>query len=346
MNNKNNETTNAMFEKFSSMMVEELQHVQQEWSQPWFSRAAKGSPKNMNGRPYNGTNELFLWLLCAKNNYEFPIFATFNQISALNDRKRIKGDEFIHVIKGEHSFPVVYYKMLIKHKTTRRTIDLSTYNQLSEDERHEYDKYPMLRVMSVFNIAQTNMKEARPDLWKKLTLPYSNECIKERKMDIMEPVAKMIDEQSWICPIKEQEQDQAYYSINLDFVSVPTRNQFKKTGNFEGTLFHEMAHSTGRKDNLDRFNHEKGWGDRKAYAKEELIAELAAALTLGQRGITSHIKEDSLPYIKFWIDALHETSNFIKSVLSEVKKANKIINDHLEKYEEKTEEIKIEGEVA
>lgn len=67
------------------------------------------------------------------------------------------------------------------------------------------------------------------------------------------PVDTMIRDDLWICPIRPKHQDQAYYSITKNEIVVPEKEQFKSGEAFYGTLFHEMTHSTGAKDVLDRF---------------------------------------------------------------------------------------------
>lgn len=39
---------------------------------------------------------------------------------------------------------------------------------MSAEEQKEYNVYPKLNVYQVFNVAQTNLKEARPELYAKL----------------------------------------------------------------------------------------------------------------------------------------------------------------------------------
>ena len=42
------------------------------------------------------------------------------------------------------------------------------YKRMSTEEQKEYNVYPKLNVDQVFNVAQTNLKEARPELYAKL----------------------------------------------------------------------------------------------------------------------------------------------------------------------------------
>ena len=62
----------------------------------------------------------------------------------------------------------------------------------------------------------------------------------------------MIEHNEWICPIKPIHGDNAYYSISKKEIVIPEKSQFKDGESFYSNLFHEMAHSTGAEDQLDR----------------------------------------------------------------------------------------------
>lgn len=60
------------------------------------------------------------------------------------------------------------------------------------------------------------------------------------------------------CPIYEKDQGRAYYSTAKDCIILPPRNIFISQEAFLGTMLHEMVHSTGHKDRLNR-DMEKYW---------------------------------------------------------------------------------------
>ena len=64
--------------------------------------------------------------------------------------------------------------------------------------------------------------------------------------------------------------------------------------------------------------------------KEELVAELGAAMCCHRYGMDKVIKQDSLPYLKSWLDQLHEKPEFIRNVLKDVKAATNVIFTHIE----------------
>ena len=134
----------------------------------------------------------------------------------------------------------------------------------------------------------------------------------------------MIANNAWLCPIKPEKQDHAYYSVSKDHIVVPTKEQFVDGESFYGTLLHEMTHSTGAASRLGRLK-ACTFGDEN-YAREELVAELGSALICQQNGIQKHVKGDSAAYLKSWLGSLEESPDFIRTVMSDVKKATAVIN--------------------
>ena len=174
---------------------------------------------------------------------------------------------------------------------------------------------------------QTNLQEARPELWEQLEIE-NGKRVEGREMLDFEPVDTMIREDRWICPIKLRHQDEAYYSISKNEIIVPEKEQFKDGESFYGTLFHEMTHSTGAEGVLDRIK-PAAFGS-KEYSREELVAELGSALVAQRYGMGKYIKTDSCAYLKDWLDRLKESPQFIKTVLLDVKKATSLITQRVD----------------
>lgn len=271
-----------------------------------------------------------LMLHCEKEGYKIPRFCTFDCVQRMNKPGK-DGQELprVSVLRGEKSFPVMLTTFTCIHKETKEKIKYDDYKNLSEDEKKEYNVYPRMQVFRVFNVQQTNLQEARPELWEKLEKENGRPEVKAGEQFDFEPVDRMISENLWICPIRPMHQDSAYYSITKNEIVVPEKRQFKDGEAFYGTLFHEMTHSTGAKGVLDRLE-PTAFGS-KEYAREELVAELGSALVSQRYGMTKHIKEDSCAYLKSWLDSLKESPQFIKTTLMDVKKASSIITQKVDR---------------
>lgn len=318
---------------FADMMIERIQSLSGKdgWKKPWFTEGTLRWPKNLNGREYNGMNAFMLLLHCEKEGYKIPRFCTFDRIQLFN--KAGKKDEEqkprVSVLKGEHSFPVMLTTFTVVNKETKEHIKWEDYKMLSQEDREKYNVYPKLQTYHVFNVAQTNLKEVRPEFWEKLEQEYSMPKVEKDEQYAFEPVDRMIADNRWICPIKPMFGDSAYFSISKNEIVMPEKRQFKDGESFYSNLFHEMGHSTGAEGQLDRIK-PATFGSAE-YAREELVAELTAALTAQRYGMTKHLKGDSAAYLKSWLDSLKESPQFIKTTLLDVKKATSMLTQHIDK---------------
>ena len=78
--------------------------------------------------------------------------------------------------------------------------------------------------------------------------------------------------------------DKACFVPALDFINLPPASSFKSIEPFYATAMHELGHCSGLKPRLDR-DLSARFGTR-AYAAEELVAELTAAFLCAHLGIT------------------------------------------------------------
>lgn len=314
---------------FAEMMIEKIESIQGDWRKPWFTEGALQWPRNLSGREYNGMNAFMLLLHCEKEGYTIPRFCTFDCVQRLNKPGK-DGQELprVSVLRGEKSFPVMLTTFTCIHKETKEKIKYDDYKKLSDKEKEEYNVYPKMQVFRVFNVAQTNLQEARPELWSKLANGDAVKLDESEKMSF-EPMDVMIRDNRWICPIKPMHQDKAYFSISKNEIVVPEKSQFKDGESYYGTLWHEMTHSTGIEGQLDRIK-PSGFGSDE-YAREELVAELGSALVAQRYGMSKALKEESCAYLKSWLDHLKESPQFIKTTLLDVKRAASLITQKVDK---------------
>ena len=343
MGNKNHEGSSAedkALDLFSEMMITKIESLRSKdgWKKPWFTEGTLQWPKNLNGREYNGMNAMMLLLHCEKEGYRIPRFCTFDRIQQFNKPGSRDKDAKprVSVLKGEHSFPVMLTTFTVVDKETKERIKWEDYKLLSQEQREKYNVYPKLQTYHVFNVAQTNLKEVRPEMWEKLEQEYS--MPKVDRSEAFEPVDRMITDNRWICPIKPMYGDSAYYSISKNEIVVPEKGQFKDGESFYSNLFHEMGHSTGAENQLDRLK-PTTFGSAE-YAREELVAELTAALTAQRYGMSKHLKDDTAAYLKAWLDSLKESPQYIKTVLLDVKKASSMLTQRIDQIALEIEEEK------
>ena len=334
---------------FAELMVQKIKDIQEDWKKPWFSPQAAQLPKNLSGRSYNGMNSIILMLMQERNGWQTSRYATFDRIASLNYTKSADGKRqptvdkdgnklpLVSINKGEHSTPVLLTTFSCVSKDTKERIKYDDYRQLSESEKAGYNVYPKLQVFHVFNLDQTNLKESRPEMYQKFKDEADGIRFESGEgMRDFPALDAMIEKDLYVCPIKPTPGDNAYYSVSKDEIIIPEKKQFIDGESFYSNLLHEMSHASGSANRLNRLAPGSSFGS-EAYAKEELVAELTAALVSTQYGMEKHVKSDSAAYLKSWLTSLNEDPNFIKSSLMDVKRSASFISQRLDAVSERLE---------
>ena len=215
------------------------------------------------GQAFTEPNELKPALRVSAG-YRAPRFLTYKQALELGG----------HVRKGERGTKVYFVKQL------------QVRDESSDDEIRIV---PMLREYTVFNVEQCENLPARV-----IALPST----KPRNQDKRDP---MVDEFLACTGANIREGfGEAYYRPSDDFISMPSFCAFKGAAQFYGTAFHELGHWTGHKSRLDR-DLQHRFGER-AYAAEELVAELCAAFLCAEFSFDGDMRHAG--YIQSWIGLL------------------------------------------
>lgn len=306
-------------QKFADLMVKKIEEIEEYPGNPWFSPRGKGLPQNLQERIYHGINSFILSLLCDVKNYKTPVFMTFLQ--AKQENLRIK--------KGECAFPVIYWNFTYKDSDGKK-ISKEQFSLLSQEEKEKCTTRPYAKIYLVFNVEQTDYPEVFPNKWKDLQHKFSVPELKDEKGMLSCPhLDKMIEEKKWLCPIMSEYSDSAYYIPSKDEIHLPLKGQFNTGEDYYNTLLHEMGHSTGNSNRLNREGGEK-FGDKK-YGREELVAEMTAAVSCQSLGLPARLQEENAAYLKSWLGAIKEEPMFLFSVLSDVGKASNMILEEVNK---------------
>lgn len=326
-------------QKLVDRLVERMEDASEslEWNQGWVqSGAGFGLPRNISGSPYMGMNAFLLSLHTAENCYKMPIYMTHLQAKK----------EKVHILPGSKSIPVFKWGKNIRDKEGK-FVSEEDYRQMSEEQQKECTVYPYLKHFNEFNIDQTNYKEKYPDKYEKLLSNFVDPDRNKADTNGMynnEALNKVIEEKDgWICPIVLDPARGAAYNPGFNSIHIPPKGNYRiHEGNAEetfkdgqeyySTALHEMAHSTGHESVLKRDGIVKfgGFGS-PSYAKEELVAELTAAMVSSTLGFDKRITENSAAYLKGWAAALRKEPKYIISVMSDVNKASRIELEHIDK---------------
>lgn len=318
-----------VLERFASMMIDRMTQMKDvKWKKGWIGTVFGGSPMNIEGRSYSGGNAFFLCLVSAMKKYKYPVFCTLKQANKLG----------AHINKGAESMPVLFWD--ISYKTTDgQRITADEYRSLTTVQQAVYEFWPILKSYNVFNVQDTNLDEKQPDKLKTVVSKFKSGMPKDvNGMYKNDDIDRLLMEQSWICPIQyELPSDVACFSTSNDRIIVPMKSQFK-TGTtkkaiyadgqeFYSSLIHEMIHSTGTKERLNRYTN-SCFGS-KLYAKEELVAELGAARIGQELGFDKRILDNNSCYLDNWIETLQAQPELILTVMGDVDKSSRMILDRL-----------------
>lgn len=220
-------------------------------------------------------------MLLASLGYLRNFFLTRNQLL-----------EFGGTIKqGEKPSPVVYWK---------------TFDEESEDE--EPRRKPVLRYYSVYNIEQCDGIRERdiPTLVKDITPIEHCERV----------VANMPDK-----PKILYSGGLAFYCLPDDYVNMPLRQSFKDSEAHYETLFHELIHSTGHPQRLNRKEMADSAASKISYATEELTAEIGSCFLKSITGIDGKHFDNNVAYIQGWLKALKNDNRIIVFASTHAQKA-------------------------
>ena len=121
---------------------------------------------------------------------------------------------------------------------------------------------------------------------------------------------------------KMEQSSAAWYRPSADTVGMPARSLFTSAEEYYSTLFHELTHSTGHASRIGREGIEQlNTFGSESYSKEELVAEMGAAMLCGVTGIAPATLQNSAAYLKTWIERLKSDSRLLVSAASAAQKA-------------------------
>jgi hypothetical protein len=346
--NKGSSPGEKAIAKFTEMMIARMEELKGNgWKQGWIGGNAFGdAPQNLAERTYSGANAFFLQMYAGMYDFKTPVFMTFLQ--ATKEKLRIN--------KGATSFPVVYWDLSIKDENGNR-VSKEDYQLMSKSQQEKMEVFPFLKAYSVFNIDQTNLEVVNKERYDGLVDKFKAEHREDTQgMYKNQSLDRMVEKQEWVCPIHaEKQSNDAYYTPNPDVIVVPNKSQFKKGLDqdsiykdgmaYYATMLHEMAHSTGSPTRLNRSM--SGKFGNPTYAKEELVAELTAAMVGNSMGFDKRILDNNAIYLDNWIGVLRKEPKFIVSVMADVNKAASMILAEVDKQKVKLDKEKFvqEGSV-
>ena len=282
------------YELITQRIIDSLDKGDIPWIKPWQQVKNLGMPHNFkSGLNYNGLNMFLLY----SQSWSTPYFLTYRQVKEMGGNVR----------KGERGTPITYFNWV---------------NIKDKKDPSKLKNVPLLKYYTVFNAEQIEGIEFPNIEDNKKRFKAEFEAI-EGADDLLKIMSKRIVKGSLVMPkINHIAQNRAYYRPSTDQITMPTKEQFKSSAEYYSVLFHELTHSTGHKDKLNRSTlvNAHFFGD-KDYSKEELCAEMGAAFLCGLSDIDMHTIRNSQAYIKNWLKALKGNSQLVIQAASAAQKA-------------------------
>jgi antirestriction protein ArdC len=271
----------SVYEIITEKIIKQLESGVAPWRKPWTCQ----TPANLiTQKEYRGLNVFTL----ASQGFPSRFWLTFNQATKLGGGR---------IRRGEKSSPVIFWNIGDEQETT------------AQDGTKETSRTFLLRYYSVFNLSQA----------EGIDIPVS--LLQETRNNVPIEMCEQLATNMPNSPAFEQS-DKAWYSPSNDVVGMPARGLFHSSEEYYATEFHELAHSTGHAKRLHRenFDNPVSFGS-ESYSKEELIAEMTAAMLCGIAGIGQNTLENSAAYLKSWTARLKSDSRLIVSAASQAQKA-------------------------
>lgn len=298
----------SVYELVTDRIIEQVEKGVAPWRKPWRSGVSvtfNGKPVNgpinaKTGKAYRGINVILLGM----SEFSDPRWLTYRQAQDLGGS----------VKKGEKGSIVVFWKW----------VEVKASEAVEEDEDNKPQptsqgrkRVPILRYYIVFNVEQCeNLKnlKALEEVEEETTQPENEDLT-----GMQEAEAILAGIRNKVVRVSHGG-DRACYRPSTDEIFMPSVEAFDYLQSYYATRFHEEVHATGAQKRLNRpgIAQMDGFGSDQ-YAKEELVAEVGAAMLCTLCGI--ECIDQSAAYVRGWASRLKKDPKLIVVAAGQAQKA-------------------------
>lgn len=203
------------------------------------------------------------------------------------------------VRKGEKSSIAIFYK------TYDKEVEASDGGEKTETRR-------VLKSYAIFNADQC---DDLPAMYRPAPL-----------MEPVEPAGRQHKLDAFFAQIDAQlrhKGSEAYYEPVRDRITMPPATLFEGFDHYYATLAHELSHWTGHSSRLDR-DLKNRFGS-KAYAAEELVAELSSAILGAELGLPVTHLDNHASYISHWLKLLKSDDRAMLMAAAKAEEASSLL---------------------
>jgi hypothetical protein len=283
-----------LYAKVAQSLIDMMAEGIAPWSKPWACSGIgdPNAPHNgITGRYYRGYNRLYLGYVAHAKGYSDPRWMTYKQAKEAGAQVR----------KGEKGTTIVFNSPV--EKKDKGTGEVT-------------DRFWLTKAYTVFNVAQIDGLTLGPLLLAGADFEPHDE-------------AQAIAD-GWLeterVPLTHGG-DRACYSPAFDAITMPDPRDFTSPEHYYQTLFHEIVHSSGHEKRLKRIESTTFGSDE--YAKEELVAEIGAAMLYATAGLDRDLMEHSAAYLKSWASRLQDDPGLLVTAANAAERAAEYIMERV-----------------
>lgn len=277
------------------------------WRREWDAAAGGHHVNLLSGRRYRGANPVLLTLGLHLRGSALPYWCGFAEAKALGIFPR-KGSEAMHVLRPQ-----------VHQRGEGRLAEANEGD--SQPSAAAGRSWVSYRPVALFNAADLEGEALEGLIQKRRQAEGVQLRTQPERLAAAEAVLSR-----WPVPVNFAG-DRAWYLPVPDRIQLPDRSAFHSAGALYATWAHEVIHSTGHSSRLAR-DLSGGMGEAgdggRAYAREELVAELGAVL-LGDRLEIGSAMANHAAYLGHWVQLLRESPRVLLQVLSDARKAADLI---------------------
>lgn len=271
-----NLSMNEQLQSLADQILTQMREGADDWFMPWH----KGLEEPFNlvtGKVFKGRNAAILWQQARSRGYEKNQWATLRQWNARRARIRL-GAKGVRVLAPR-------------------------FNKAADMFDGVSDELAGFRTYFVFNLEEVNnFNPEHPDLFAEPVVESQiDEFVRRTEANIT------------------YGGDRACYWYEKDQIDMPLRSCFRTTRHtsadegFYSTIVHELVHWTKKSSRANRSAFLED--SRQAYAFEELVAELGAAMICTRFEQRIEPREDHAAYLKYWLTVLeNDFDHFYKAL--------------------------------
>ncbi|MFN9618717.1 MAG: zincin-like metallopeptidase domain-containing protein [Synechococcaceae cyanobacterium] len=308
-------------ERLVQSLISLMENGTTPWRREWDAAAGGHHVHLLSGRPYGGSNPVLLTLGMHLRGSCLPWWCGFAEARARGLHPR-RGSRAVHVLR-----PMRSSQPAEETGSERLPSDASPEgsrqgeSQQSAMPRNGSPAPLRFRPVAVFNAADLEGPALAALIAERRRAAQQGERSAPERLAAAERVLG-----AWPVPVRHGG-DQACYLPLADRIQLPERSAFHSAAALYATWAHEAIHSTGHPSRLGRDLGGCLTGSaeqQRAYAREELVAELGAVL-VGDRLEIGSAAMNHAAYLQHWVALLQQSPRLLMQILGEARRAADLV---------------------